>query len=729
MKLDRPWRARLPQTPLPISNLSADCKTADVRHALCGIRTSVLRLVSVTVMATLASAPLFAQNEFTGYPDDWTHHHVVFSDPGTMDQALLNGSYEAWRRVVSDSRFAMQRYKRSSGARPITDRREFADGGDQDERDQDEGDHGRKNGGSGLEKDWRRTILTGTVQPNTFPARWSFSTTIASCANDYVVYPTGSAGSTSKANIIAYYNLYTTGCTTGTVPSVYWAYDTSGTVSTSPVLSLDGTQVAFIQVTGTTATLVLLKGLRGPTAPTGVTGSVTSGSTTVSIAGGTITAADVGLQISGGGIPTNDSIVSITGSPATSLTLAAAATATRTGETLTIHAEAIRKPMIPPTATNASYRACTAPCMTTLLLSGSPSDTFSAPYYDYADDELYVGDDSGNLHQFTGVFNGTPAETTTSWPVTLNASFKVTSPVYDLTSGYVFVGNMGGVFYSVGSGNQGTTSGSIHGTSSALGDAIVDGPLLDPSAGRLYVFVTTNSAASNAVFQFSTNFTSGTGNGNVAGTTVGAGASQYWLYAGNFDNVYYQSAVHTGNLWVAGNTSSNTGGGAVYRIAITANSMALSSTQAITGITGTGPSWIPPIIEFCNNGASACTSNGTNTTAGTDYIFFSVNDGAKAGCTNANGNGCVLSYNITTPSAPVQSGTGLNVTNVGAAGCWATTGIVVDNSSTLAGASQIYFINFDGNTAGGPTGTATSTACAAASGSTIFATQASQSSP
>lgn len=369
--------------------------------------------------------------------------------------------------------------------------------------------------------------------------------------------------------------------------------------------------------------------------------------------------------------------------------------------------------------------------MTTLLFSGSHNDTFSSPFYDYADDTLYVGDDSGNLHHFTGVFNGTPAETTTSWPVTLNAAFKLTSPVFDLNSGYVFVGNMGGVLYAVGTGDQGTTSGSIHGTSSTLGYAIIDGPLLDPTAGRLYVFMTTNSGGNNAVFQFSTNFASGTGNGAATGTPVGTGASEYWLYNGNFDNVYYQSAAHTGNLWVAGNTNASAAG-AVYRIGITANVMSGSSTAVINGISGNNQSWVSPITEFCNNGASACTSNGVTTTAGTDYIFFSVNSGSKTGCTNIIGNGCVISYKVTNPAAPAQAGNGLNTTNVGALGCWATTGIVVDNSvavGTLAGASQIYFINFDGNTAGGPTGAATSTICTAASGQTVFATQASQSSP
>lgn len=723
MKSNSTWRAGGAPTPLPISYLRAASKLSGVRCGRCGMLTAALRLTRVMALVALVSGPCFAQTDTSGYPEDWTHHHVVFSDPGTIDTALKNGSYSGWRNVVTDPRFDLQRKRRSSGVKPIVDRDEFAGEGDRDRDDRQ--DDFQRNGGAGLSQDWARGILAGAVQPNAFPAKWSFSTTSASCANDYVIYPTGTKGLPTAASIIAFHNLYATGCTTGAVPSVYWAYDTGGTVSTSPVLSIDGSQVAFIQVSGTAATLVLLKWNAGPTGRT-VTGSLSASSPEVTISAGTFTQADVGAQITGTGIPAGDTIAAVLSATTANLAVAPAAHAS---ETLTIRAEAVARPGVAPTVTIANYRACTAPCMTTLLFNGSNNDTFSAPFYDYLDDTLYVGDDSGELHQFTGVFNGTPAETTTSWPVTLNASFNVTSPVYDGNSGYVFVGNMGGVFYSVGTGNQGTTSGSIHGTSSTLGDAIIDGPLLDPSAGMLYVFVTTNSANSNAVFQFSTNYTSGTGNGNVAGTTVGAGASQYWLYAGNFDNVYYQSAAHTGNLWVAGNTSS-AGGGAVYSIAITANAMALSSTAAITGISGTNQAWITPITEFCNNGASACTSAGGVTTAGTDYIFFSVNRGTGFRCTNGNRNGCVLSYNVTNPALPAQSNNGLNVANVGAPGCWATGGIVVDNSSTLAGASQIYFIRFSGNNAGGPTGnTPISTSCATGTGNNINAVQASQSSP
>ena len=85
----------------------------------------------------------------------------------------------------------------------------------------------------------------------TFPAKYSISSASSvNCSGaakpDYVVYPTSTAGSASSATIIAYDNLYAS-CT-GTVPMVYWAYNTgTGSVVTSPIISYDGTQVAFIE--------------------------------------------------------------------------------------------------------------------------------------------------------------------------------------------------------------------------------------------------------------------------------------------------------------------------------------------------------------------------------------------------------------------------------------------------------------------------------------------------
>src|SRR5208282_4147639 len=414
---------------------------------------------------------------------------------------------------------------------------------------------------SGIKKDWTYNVLAGgQVQPNMYPAKFPVYTTTASCS-DFVVFPTGVAGTGTTANIIGNYNLYTTGCS-GTAPLVSWAYSTTGrlvtgtlssgnspgvtltagtftqadvgapisgtgisggntiasvlssttatlttapttestaetltitggTVTTSPIISNDltGSQVAFIQSNGTTASLILLKWLKQPTTPpTGVTGTTTSGSTSVTITAGTVTTSDVGMQISGTGIPTNDTIAAVSGP---TVPLAAAATASHTAESLTITAEALTTPGVAPIVTNANYRSCTAPCMTTVSLSAD--DTFSSPYYDFLpDDTLYVGDDGGKLHQITGVFNGTPTLDPTGFPKTLNAADKTTSPVYDAASGKVFVGNTGALLYAVGSGNAGTTAGTVYGTSSALGGtgaAIMDSPIVDSSAQKVYAFV------------------------------------------------------------------------------------------------------------------------------------------------------------------------------------------------------------------------------------------------
>jgi hypothetical protein len=495
---------------------------------------------------------------------------------------------------------------------------------------------------------WGGPTLSGgtggaVVQPNMYPAKYSFSATTASCS-DFVVYPMGTAGATGAATIVAFSNLYTGGCS-GTVPSVYWAYNTGGMATTSPVPSLDGTQVVFVQVSGTTASLVLLKWSAG------------------------------------------------SGTPTLPVTLTA--------------------------TTLAAYRGCTAPCMVTLAFSGNHNDTFSAPSYDYGSDTAYVGDDSGNLHKFTGLFAGTPAEAGSPWPVPLGAS-NLSSPVYDSGTGNVIVGDFAGVLHSVTA-----STGTVHGTASTGGDAIADAPLVDSSAGTLYAFVTT-IGTHNAVYELSTNFTT---NAGAAVQQVGTGGAGYYLYAGTFDNVYYSSATSTGNLYVVGNTNANAGA-KLYQIHINDSVMGAPAAvvSGLSGGGGSGRPWPSPLNEFCNNGLSACTTDGTKTTAGTDYIFFSVYRGTVALCTNGAGHGCVLSYNVSNPAAVVQAGTGLDVITPGGNGCWPTGGIVIDNSSTLAGASQIYFIGLGGNAAGGSTGT-TSSGCAAGTAGTMSATQASQANP
>jgi hypothetical protein len=129
---------------------------------------------------------------------------------------------------------------------------------------------------------------------------------------------------------------------------------------------------------------------------------------------------------------------------------------------------------------------------------------------------------------------------------------------------------------------------------------------------------------------------------------------------------------------------------------------------------------------------------GGETTSGTDRVFFSVNSPASGLCKNSIGTaesgagwGCILSYTVTNPTAVAQSGgagTGLAVTVPGTNGCWATGGFVIDNSDqSTTGAQQIYFLNLNGASAGGPAG-ATSSNCTSGT-ATLNATQAAQSSP
>jgi len=673
----------------------------------------------ITTAFTLVSAmPMLAQNsssQLAGVPEDWTHRHAVFADAGTAEEAIQNGTYGRWLKTVTDPRYQLQRAKRMAAARAIATVQEHTSASDSNSsadsdanaggapaeagaesetqsrpdartrrglikasdarsrssanwdaapnRDWDIGSRfwpePRRLRHNGAKLDWSETLGSGgSLGLGNFPAKYSFSTSTSSCA-DWVAYPTGLAGvagppGSGQATIVAYSNLYSGTCG-GSVPSLAWAFNTGtgSSILTSPVLSLDGTQIAFVQSSATgSASLVVLKWS----------------------ASGTLT----------------------------------------TPTTLSNQ------------ASGSAYRSCTAPCMFSISFSGGANDSGSSAWYDYALDTIWVGDDDGVLHKFTGIFAGSPAEVATGgWPVTVSAS-PLSGPIRDPVTGNVFVGDYDLSVVSACTPSSSTSNapcGFLYSYNSSTGvlnaksaqldynSGIVDTPILDQSAGSLYVGVGSDgeTGASTkcgtdtpcaAVFQLSTSFS-----GGASGTEATIGPGYEFLLIGAFDNAYFTSAnpaSPTGHMYVVGNTgpANNT----LYQVSITANVMSATSVAG------------PAVAQNYTNGYYAAGLNVTEFfNSGTDYVFLSTlafSNDTGCGTTPSINIGCVVGFNVTSGSLSPST---LPVGSSPAAG--GASGIIVDNAGAAAGESNIYFSALANQ------------ACPTSGGSSGCAIQISQSAP
>jgi len=196
---------------------------------------------AVLSMAAGLCAQEAAAPRHTGVPQDWSQGHIVFSRDALARHPEL--IYREPRILYQ----AMQRWRApnpivSYGADPLP-----ASVNDSSQRD------------------WK-VVLGSRVINHMYPAKFSFDPAAKpDCINDYVVFgmvafdtPGASGG---QANLAAFNNLYVnstgTGFCSGTAPNVLFAYNittvTGGRISTSPVLSEDGTKIAFVEsVPGTT---------------------------------------------------------------------------------------------------------------------------------------------------------------------------------------------------------------------------------------------------------------------------------------------------------------------------------------------------------------------------------------------------------------------------------------------------------------------------------------------
>jgi hypothetical protein len=463
-----------------------------------------------------------------GVPTDWSTNHVIYTRPASGEQA---------RELAKEPRYWQQLYRRE------VQKTLAAEPGNEISEQVAEAVHSASSGGL-----WAEDLGTNAAPgAGNYPAKFGFSLTQANCASaatpDYVVYSTGLQGSGTQASIVAYDNIYS-GCT-APVPRTYWAYNTNGLILTSPVISLDGSQIAFVQTSNASlnASLVLLK-WKASTTETVTAPGVPAAKSTTAYRGCTAPCMTTILLADGNGVPFDD----------------------RTSS------------MFYDFAGDIGWVGGTTGWLVELtgLFKGTPAEAITG---------------------------GFPVHVNPSNPNAL------TGPVYDQASKNVFVGDGGGFFYRVASSNGAVTaSGKIDFGTGLVEAPILDQTngvvyAFSSSDGSTGVCPAAGTTACSAVYAFGTSFAAGTkGTSNTTvGQSVAAGNTPSPLYHGALDSAYYNSAGGTGNMYVCGNTGADP---TLYRIPVAAGALGTSTAIAALTPAAQKPS-CSPVTDFPNPNASA----------------------------------------------------------------------------------------------------------------------------
>ncbi len=385
-------------------------------------------------------------------------------------------------------------------------------------------------------------------------------------------------------------------------------------------------------------------------------------------------------------------------------------------------------------------------------------DYYSSPFVDYSNDVLYVGDYLGDLFSVSPVFGGGTPALTGGFPVAVDSLNPLSSPVVDVgNTGNIFVEDAVGVhLYNVTSG--GVVEGYITvGYSDTLYDASPD---VDSTNGVGYAVSSCNSSSGNSavVVQFST---AATGIPGVLSTAdLSSPGCNGDLSDPTPDNNYFTNGISsrtTGNNGdlLAGFDNESVGASLMQ---FQFNSGIMGTTPEYTdtdnGGFGSPPPSFSPLTEFYGDdqaytigtvtqsgntvtvttaanefvsnqivvisgveaGTGGCTSAAANAigreqtvtvTSPTTFTFTSTVNatigGANGSCnvTSALATGPTQDYLFFSSTRPevftfalplsgaTQTATATNTTSAGYIG---TSGIIVDNDSSSGQASSIYFV-------------------------------------
>jgi len=471
-----------------------------LRHRLL-LSVCLLSLFTVILSAEAQEQP---RQQHVGRVLDWSYQHLVLS--GGLAATDLDGAKAEPRIILRLAERNLPRANMSpsrgqfdqrdpSMSRPLRPRR-------------------RK-----LKIDWSIPLGSGIVAPNMFPAKYSFDVNAApSCANDYVVFGLNVAGATgAQANVIGLNQLYRgTGglCGTGSA-NVTWAYNGStsgGSVLTSPVISADGTKIAYVESAGAAAIFHVLTWKAGD---------------------GTSATAAAAPTLNGVCTASTSCLKSVTFSAISSDTLASP-WVDYTNDKAFVGSDDGKIYRISCVFTCALNVQPTVDWTFTFPVAGTggAAATPNGPVYDAQTGRLMVGDQLGEL-----------------W--TINASGGV--PI--LFAGPVMIGG-GACSIAHPPGRTGTGANcTANGGSFGIPDSVI----LDGSVGKVFAFSGNDgtAGASAVVAQLNEDLT------NVVRVHVGLGSvgatiPNWNIHSGAFDDPYFGATPSTGHLFLCGTGAANT---------------------------------------------------------------------------------------------------------------------------------------------------------------------------
>jgi len=672
---------------------------------------------------------------------DWSQHHLLFSGPAN--------EYQAWQ-LRQSQRYRQQVIQRQAAARgPLTDRVGPVP-------IVPPAPLGRwQISQPPLHRDWGMSLgAAGTSGVGKYPAKFSFDVNATpSCANDFVVFTTSLTGGQSAvaaSRTGTFTNVPANGQTVTINGTLVLTASTTLNTGTNFLIGSGGTVAQNAAATATNLAAAIVRNGAG----VGVTGSsagavVTVTAATAGVGGNNITLAEglnnftwAGATLTGG-LDATGSIVAFnqlysaqgstgglcnqngpsilwfyntnpsgdaTGTTLTSPILSIDGSKVAYVESRTnanggsiLHilkwkaGQGSAAAAVAPDQVVASWSSCTAgnSCIVNLTFYGAQPDTNSSPFYDYNNDVLYVGDDNGRLHKFTPIFSGTPAEVTTGWPITVNSGAILTGPVFDSTSGNIFVGDSTGRSSYVresGSSVGACGAGSppcLGGTNLAPGGHLADPPIVDSTTGRVFWFngFTNGAATSTTTGQLIQTDTALTAGSRRAISFTGNGPIVYDMHVGTFDDAYFNSSPGsiTGFLYLCAREPGHVDHQALFRVGF--NSAGLMNTSTNAG---------PLELISSTSAGGACSPLAEIKNGATDRLFVSIGgSGEYGGCTTA----CVYSFDITS-AFPSTTAAVFTLPAPAAQNAGATSGFVIDNVSSSSQASSIYFTTTVNSTAG-----------------------------